>query len=423
MVKKTIGEAAGGGADVEANEARGFDREVLQSAFQFHARAARILEVAALHIELGIGCDWSSCFASDYIVHADFAGKDHSLSFWLGFGETALDEEKVEPLARWFGFHVVWMGPSGATLNEIFSNFEQARSALAKRLQFASGFCGKLIGDLMRTFEAVNRGIGGLLLSDVFPGSFSKGRGRFFDVENVIRDLKEKSERLAKCAKAGDIIRRRSSAQSAGGNGSANESGGFGAVDKFEHGRLDALAFGFEVGDLAADHAVDGAGGFGDFREHGDAAAGVDGRGSNGFESESKKSVTGENGGGFAKFFVAGGFAAAEIVVVESGEIIVNEGIGVDELDGAGRIVSGRDIRIENASGLEAENRADAFAAGENAVAHGLVDGRWLRRCSGHEAVERGIDRDAVFFKENRELHNQGRVAQAPGDAKITTRS
>src|SRR5690242_21246432 len=110
MVKKTIGEAAGGGADVEANEARGFDREVLQSAFQFHARAARILEVAALHIELGIGCDWSSCFAGDYIVHADFAGKDHSLGFWLGFGETALDEEKVEPLARWFGFHVAWMG-------------------------------------------------------------------------------------------------------------------------------------------------------------------------------------------------------------------------------------------------------------------------------------------------------------------------
>jgi hypothetical protein len=28
----------------------------------------------------------------------------------LRFGETALDEEKVEPLARWLGFHDAWMG-------------------------------------------------------------------------------------------------------------------------------------------------------------------------------------------------------------------------------------------------------------------------------------------------------------------------
>jgi hypothetical protein len=110
MVKETIGEAAGGGSDVKANEARGIDREVLQSAFQFQACAARILEVAALHIELGIGCDGRSGFACDHIVHADFAGKDHGLGFLLRFGETALDEEKVEPLARWLGFHDAWMG-------------------------------------------------------------------------------------------------------------------------------------------------------------------------------------------------------------------------------------------------------------------------------------------------------------------------
>src|SRR5690242_18932013 len=97
---------------------------------------------------------------------------------------------------------------SGTTLNEIFSNFAQAGSSLAKRLQFAGRFYGKLIGDLMRTFETVNGGIGGLLLRDVFPRSLSQGRGGFYDIENVIGVQTQNLLRLAKYTKASDIIRR-----------------------------------------------------------------------------------------------------------------------------------------------------------------------------------------------------------------------
>src|SRR5271168_4625372 len=107
-------------------------------------------------------------------------------------------------------------------------------------------------------------------------------------------------------------------------------------MDVFEHFRSDALAGGFQVGDLAADHAVDGAGGGGDFAEDGDAALGIDGGGGDGFECKREERIASEDGGGFAEFFVAGGFAAAEVVVVEGGEIVMNQGISVDKFDGAG---------------------------------------------------------------------------------------
>ena len=170
-------------------------------------------------------------------------------------------------------------------------------------------------------------------------------------------------------------------------------------MNVFEHFRVDALAFGFEVGDLAANHAVDGSCGGGDFGEHGDAAVGVDGCGGNCFEREREKSIAGENGRGFAELLVGSWLAPAQVVVVERGEIVVDERVGVDEFDGAGGIVRGRDVRIEDAGGFEAQNWADAFSTGEDAVTHGLVNGWRLRRLRGHEAVEGGVDFHAVFFK------------------------
>ena len=76
---------------------------------------------------------------------------------------------------------------------------------------------------------------------------------------------------------------------------------------------------------------------------HGDGAGGIDGSGGDGFEGLGEQGVAGEDGDGVAEFLVARGLAAAEVVVVESGEIVVDEGIGVDEFDGAGRVERGVD--------------------------------------------------------------------------------
>ena len=108
-------------------------------------------------------------------------------------------------------------------------------------------------------------------------------------------------------------------------------------MNVFEHLLCDRFAFGFEVGDLAADHAIYGACGSGNFRQHGYAALGVDGSRGDDFESEGEQGIAGENGGGFAEFLVARRLAAAQIVVVEGRQIVVNQRVGVDEFDGACR--------------------------------------------------------------------------------------
>jgi hypothetical protein len=46
--------------------------------------------------------------------------------------------------------------------------------------------------------------------------------------------------------------------------------------------------------------------------------------------------VAGEEGDGFAVDLVAGGDAAAQIVVIHAGEVVVDEGVGVEALDGGG---------------------------------------------------------------------------------------
>ena len=53
-----------------------------------------------------------------------------------------------------------------------------------------------------------------------------------------------------------------------------------------------------------------------------------------GLEGEGLEGVAGEDGGGFAEDDVAGGLAAAEVVVVESGKVVVDEGVGVEHLEG-----------------------------------------------------------------------------------------
>ena len=82
-----------------------------------------------------------------------------------------------------------------------------------------------------------------------------------------------------------------------------------------------------------ADAAYAGADGEGDLAEDGDGGGGRSGKPRDGLEGEGLEGVAGEDGGGFAEDDVAGGLAAAEVVVVESGEVVVDEGVGVEHLE------------------------------------------------------------------------------------------
>src|SRR5882762_909497 len=105
---------------------------------------------------------------------------------------------------------------------------------------------------------------------------------------------------------------------------------------------------------------------------------------------------------------VAGGFAAAKIVVVQGGQVIVNQRIGVNHFDGAGRMQRGGNIGREYPGGLNAKDRANALAAGKNTIAHGLMNGSESSGYLWQEFFERGVYCETVFFKEFREFHRGG---------------
>src|ERR1700719_3006832 len=172
-----------------------------------------------------------------------------------------------------------------------------------------------------------------------------------------------------------------------------------------QHLRIDGLAFGFHVSDLAANHSIDGAGGGRNFCEDGSAALRCGGRCTDGFEGQRQESVASEDGDGFAEFLMASRFAAAEVIVVQRRQIIVDQGIGVDELDGASGMKRWCHIAGEDARRLETKNGADPLSSGEDAVTHCRMDGRGWCGVGRQEPSESGIDGQAVFFEEWGKFH------------------
>ena len=193
----------------------------------------------------------------------------------------------------------------------------------------------------MGTLQAVDRGISRFLLRDIFARGLSERGGGFLDVENVVSDLKCPADVFAKAAKPRNIFFYAPTQSAPAGDGSANQRCCLRAVDVLQHFVRDRFAFGFEVGNLAADHAVDRACGGGDLGQHRDAALGIDRSRADNFECKREQRVAGENSGGFAEFFVARGLAAAKIVVVERRQVVMDQRIGMNEFDRASRMSAG----------------------------------------------------------------------------------
>ena len=112
---------------------------------------------------------------------------------------------------------------------------------------------------------------------------------------------------------------------------------------------------------------------------------------------KSEQSVARQDRHGFAEDLVAGWFAAAEIVVIQRGKIVVDERISVDHLERASRL-DRRSVRNKSGSirnggrALQTKDRANALAAREQAVSHGAMDRFRRRGFRRREAIERGVD-------------------------------
>ena len=91
-------------------------------------------------------------------------------------------------------------------------------------------------------------------------------------------------------------------------------------------------------------------------------------------ECQREQRVADEDGGRLTVDDVAGGLAAAQLGVVEAGQIVLHQGGAVDELDGGGEAADHFVVAAAVPVGDEAaEQRARAAATGEDRVVHGAV--------------------------------------------------
>src|ERR1700722_13576800 len=99
----------------------------------------------------------------------------------------------------------------------------------------------------------------------------------------------------------------------------------------------------------------------------------------------------------------------------------------MDEFDGAGGMHGWGGVRLnigfKDSGGFEAKNGANAFAAREDAVAHGGVNRHRLRGLSGKQTDEGGVNGQAILFKKIGEVHREGtRTSGGLLDLKIRSR-
>ena len=110
-------------------------------------------------------------------------------------------------------------------------------------------------------------------------------------------------------------------------------------------------------------------------------------------EGEGEERVAGEDRGRFVEGLVDGGLAAAEVVVVHRGQVVVDQRVAVEELDRETGGKGARGADVEHRRRLAHEQRPEALAAAERGMAHRGDQplGRLARTVRG-EVVEHDLE-------------------------------
>ena len=112
---------------------------------------------------------------------------------------------------------------------------------------------------------------------------------------------------------------------------------------------------------------------------------------------ESEQGVAGEDRDRFAEHFVASGPAAPQVVVIERGQIIVDQRIGMDQLQrGGGGFNSGGRIG-DRLRGRYTEDGPDALSAREEAIAHRFMNGFGRRGFRGNQTPQSFLNADLLL--------------------------
>jgi hypothetical protein len=95
VLEEAIGEAAGGGADIEGAQVLDLKMEGSEGMFQF-VSAATDIAVGCGEIEVVIRSDSAAGFIRDVSIETDLPGEDGALRFFSGFAEAAGDQGLIE---------------------------------------------------------------------------------------------------------------------------------------------------------------------------------------------------------------------------------------------------------------------------------------------------------------------------------------
>jgi len=82
----------------------------------------------------------------------------------------------------------------------------EALGARGKRFERGMGALEEVSRRFPRFLQAVKRGIGGLFLRGVFSCCFAQRSRGFFDVQNIVHDLKRQADIFAEAAQAFNVL-------------------------------------------------------------------------------------------------------------------------------------------------------------------------------------------------------------------------
>ncbi len=274
-------------------------------------------------------------------------------------------------------------------------------------LERGMGGLGQAAGLPARAVQSDQGRIGGFLRGDVLAGAFAEHFAGLRDIENIVDDLKGETEAAAERGEGFELAR-----GGIGGHGpkpqaDRDHGGGFAFVDELEFAAGGFPALGFQVGHLAGNQAT-AACCDGEFAEKIPrlVARGFPGSRQN-LKRLRQKRIPGEHGDALAENLVRGRASASEIVIVHARQIIMDEGVRVDALDGTGRR---KGLGGFSAAGLgrsEAKNRPHPLAPGQQAVTHGAVDGGWFDRGFRQQPVQRGVHLAGTLAQVRRQAHRR----------------
>jgi len=104
VLQHTVGEAPGGGADVQAGAIGEVDRPVSERAFELEAAAADVAEVVAEQAQAGVTRYRRTGFIDALVVYQNAAGEDKSVGTFAGGDQAMLDQSLVQTKLRGTGF-------------------------------------------------------------------------------------------------------------------------------------------------------------------------------------------------------------------------------------------------------------------------------------------------------------------------------